>query len=794
MKQAFAEFFKSHPKELRGLVYHYLNLPKKLLLRSEVMDEFDRYCETDEGSGLRGSVVARAVRSIQEAVVNEGTIYFAVRSAIARWEYLHLEPEPMTLEYVPTERFLQVKEDLILQPEEQGQSTLEIDLRPFEKDFPKMERPRSIGKGVQFLNRHLAGRLFVRNGKGAELLFDFLRVHNYRGRQLMLNESVKDAAGLKVALRDAIKFLEGQAPDTEEAELHAELVALGFEPGWGRTAKGIEEMMNLLFDLLEAPDPAMLEAFLSRVPMIFDLVILSPHGYFGQSNVLGKPDTGGQVVYILDQVRALEHELRESIHDQGLDIEPHIMVITRLIPDADGTKCNVPLEPIHGTRNAEIVRIPFRQENGEVVQHWISRFKIWPYLERFAKEAEKEILSRQGRPGFIVGNYSDGNLVASMLAHSLGVTQCNIAHALEKTKYLYSDLYWKDHEEEHRFACQFTADLIAMNTADFIITSTYQEIAGTDHTLGQYESYSSFSLPGLYRVVSGVDPYDPKFNIVSPGADPTVFYAYNAESTAPAEIVDDVAALGHGCTREDALGELKNKEKPLLFAMSRLDYIKNMTGLVEWYGTNPELRERANLLLVGGHFNPEDSTDDEEREQIRLLHELIERHQLQGNVRWVLMQTDKIKVGEFYRYVARHGGAFVQPARFEAFGLTVIEAMTSGLPVFATRYGGPLEIIEDGISGFHIDPNNGEEAAARMLEFFERCATDADYWQAISAGAAKRVEENYTWKRYARRMLSLSRIYGFWKYMTKIEHADTRMYISMFHQLMYKRLAEQIPT
>ena len=32
---------------------------------------------------------------------------------------------------------------------------------------------------------------------GAELLFDFLRVHNYNGQQLMLNESVKDAAGMK---------------------------------------------------------------------------------------------------------------------------------------------------------------------------------------------------------------------------------------------------------------------------------------------------------------------------------------------------------------------------------------------------------------------------------------------------------------------------------------------------------------------------------------------------------------------------------------------------------------------
>jgi sucrose synthase len=29
----------------------------------------------------------------------------------------------------------------------------------------------------------------------------------------------------------------------------------------------------------------------------------------------------------------------------------------------------------------------------------------------------------------------------------------------------------------------------------------------------------AFTMPGLYRVVAGIDVYDPKFNIVSPGAD-----------------------------------------------------------------------------------------------------------------------------------------------------------------------------------------------------------------------------------------------------------------------------------
>ncbi len=53
--------------------------------------------------------------------------------------------------------------------------------------------------------------------------------------------------------------------------------------------------------------------------MIFNILIVSPHGYFGQEGVLGKPDTGGQVVYILDQVKALEKEMINSLNKAGIE-------------------------------------------------------------------------------------------------------------------------------------------------------------------------------------------------------------------------------------------------------------------------------------------------------------------------------------------------------------------------------------------------------------------------------------------------------------------------------------------
>ena len=44
---------------------------------------------------------------------------------------------------------------------------------------------------------------------------------------------------------------------------------------------------------------------------------------------------------------------------------------------------------------------------------------------------------------------------------------------------------------------------------------------------GQYESHTAFTLPGLCRVVSGINVFDPKFNIAAPGADQSVYFPYS---------------------------------------------------------------------------------------------------------------------------------------------------------------------------------------------------------------------------------------------------------------------------
>jgi sucrose synthase len=47
--------------------------------------------------------------------------------------------------------------------QENPYKVLEVDLGPFNRNFPRMQMPKSIGDGVMFLNRHLSSSMFQGN-------------------------------------------------------------------------------------------------------------------------------------------------------------------------------------------------------------------------------------------------------------------------------------------------------------------------------------------------------------------------------------------------------------------------------------------------------------------------------------------------------------------------------------------------------------------------------------------------------------------------------------------------------
>ncbi|WVZ14687.1 hypothetical protein V8G54_012253 [Vigna mungo] len=778
MKRCFARFVASGKRLMKQ--YHVMDDVEK-----SVEDKAERKKLLD---GMLGYIFSCTQEDniaygtnwncVQEAAVVPPYVAFAVRPNPGFWEYVKVNADDLQVEGIDAVEYLKYKELIFDEKWANDENSLELDFGAIDFTTPRMVLSSSIGSGLNFTTKILTSRL-SEGSQSINPLLEYLLSLNYQGENLMINDTLNTMPKLQQALKVAEAYVSALHKDTPYHKFEDRFKEWGFDKGWGNTAGRVKETMKLLSEVLESADPVKLESLFSRLPNMFNIVILSIHGYFGQADVLGLPDTGGQVVYILDQVRALEEELLHKIELQGLDVKPQILVVTRLIPDAKGTTCNQELEPVTHTKHSNILRVPFYTEKG-MLRQWDATAKILDLME--------------DKPDLIIGNYTDGNLVSSLMASKLGVTQATIAHALEMTKYEDSDAKWKVLDDKYHFSCQFSADIIAMNSADFIITSTYQEIAGSKQKPGQYETHTAFTMPGLCRAVSGINVFDPKFNIAAPGADQSVYFPSTEKDQRLTSFHPAIQELLYSKDdSEEHIGFLEDMKKPIIFSMARLDKVKNLSGLVEWYARNKRLRSLVNLVVVGGFFDPAKSKDREETEEIKKIHLLMKEYNLKGQFRWIAAQTDRYRNGELYRCIADTKGAFVQPALYEAFGLTVIEAMNCGLPTFATNQGGPAEIIVDGVSGFHISPYNGEESSDKIADFFERCNTDSEHWNRMSKAGLQRINECYTWKIYANKVLNMGSIYGFWRRLNKEQKLAKERYIHMFYNLQFRNLAKKVP-
>ncbi len=778
--------------DLRQLIGDLRATEKRYLLRNEILQTFEQTCQTLHKPPyfFHSSRVGELIHFTHEVLLEEGSVWLILRPRIARQLILRLSADLGSVDVMPPEALLDLRDRLVnrYQPD-----VLEIDMQPFYDLDLAIQDPRSIGEGLGFLHRYLASELGKDSQKWMESIYEVLRSHQFNGLSLLINERIQNAEQLQQQVKEAISLLHHRTPQSAYDTVHLDLQSLGFDPGWGDTVAHASEAFELLDRLLHNPDAGVLEALISRIPTIFRIVSISIHGWVGQDGVLGRPETAGQVAYVMDQARHLEYALSEQIRRCGLDrfgVKPHIVILTRLIPECDGTQCALPLEQIQGTENAWILRVPFRADPDSILQEWISKFEIWPYLERFANESEQAILAHlQGKPDLIIGNYTDGNLVAFLLARRLKAPHCFIAHALEKPKYLFSDLYWQDLEPEYHFSSLFTADLIGMNAADFIVTSSSQEILGTPDTTGQFESYQCFSMPQLYHVVNGIELRSPKFNVVPPGVNERAFFPYHNVQDRSHSDRDRLIDLLFFQTSEQIIGSFKEQDKRPILSFAPITAVKNLTGLVECFGRSPELQSRCNLIVLTGKNRSQDAINPEERGEIETIHHLIEQYQLDGHIRWIGMPISSQDLGEAFRVVADRQGIFVHTARFEPFGLTILESMTSGLPTFASQFGGPSEIVEDGVNGYLINPTNLEEVAEKILRFLSDCEADPDRWELISERAINRVKDRYSWTTHTAKLLALANLYWFWNEIAPHNREALFRYLELMYHFIYKTRA-----
>ncbi len=777
---------------------HVADGGSEIVLREDIRRTFRQFVKDVPASQRRElkSTLGKRIAQTEEVIFNGTGACIVLREEPGNRRAFLAGQGGDAVKLLNKRQLLGLRESIILGQPVPEYFTFGIDFTPF-RIFPdEAGETFDIGAGPVRVGGLLQQEVRQNPRETLSRCLDFLGGRRVDGQPLLFSSPPNDIPVLRERLGRALSIL-SQRPLAEAIDKSLpDLQLLGFAAGWGNTTRRALETLGLFQDLLLDPTSEGILELFNRLPLARRVLLVSVHGWFAQADVLGRPDTGGQVVYVLDQARALEHHLTNLWREAGLDVKPEILILTRLIPEAEGTTCDQRKELVRGTENTHILRVPFRNRHGEVEPRWMSRFQVWPYLDRFAHDAYHEIATEfDGHPpDQIVGNYTDGNLVASVLGREWQVPIAVIAHALEKTKYLMSDLYWQDLEHDYRFSIHFLSDILAANSADFIITSSYQEIAGTAGELGQYESYEVFTLPERYRVMSGVNVKSARFVINPPGVDPETYHSYTDQRGGDPAAEQEIEEIVFGEEPVDAgiRGQFENPDKPIIFTMARMDKIKNLTGLVQVYAKRPALREAANLLILSGVTQFEESQDIEERQQIERMYRYFDQYDLHSSVRWLPGRLGQHLVPHYYRLVARRRGVFVQPALFEAFGLTVLEAMASGLPVVATRFGGPASIIEDGVSGHLIDPNRAAEVEKAVLAVLRSSANDdEDPWEAMSHAGIRRVQEHFSWPGHARRLVSSYSLYSLWSHIFPERRAVRRSYVDALHNFLLGRLIDE---
>ena len=118
----------------------------------------------------------------------------------------------------------------------------------------------------------------------------------------------------------------------------------------------------------------------------------------------------------------------------------------------------------------------------------------------------------------------------------------------------------------------------------------------------------------------------------------------------------------------------------------------------------------ACLIIAGGY----DSRVVENVEHHKELVSLCEKLKLDQKVTFLQSFSDAQK-----RTLLKHSSCLLYTPDREHFGIVPIEAMYMKCPVIAIRSGGPLETIEDTVTGFLCTPDSEEEMASSMLKFIE---------------------------------------------------------------------------
>jgi len=443
----------------------------------------------------------------------------------------------------------------------------------------------------------------------------------------------------------------------------------------------------------------------SAEPKLY-LLLISVHGLIrGHDLELGRDaDTGGQTLYVVELARAL---------GECAEVERVDLVTRRVVDPAVSDDYARREERL--SDKVRIVRIDAGPDG------YIPKEQLWDHLDSFTDNLVEWIKAQPRVPDAVHSHYADAGYVGVRLANLAAVPLVHTGHSLGRDKrkrLLAKGLDSREIEATYNMARRIHAEEQLLANADLVITSTNNEIEA------QY---------GLYNY------YDPdSMAVIPPGTD--------LERYHPPQDAEEFNYL----SRLEPF--LRDPGKPLVLALSRPDERKNISVLLEAFGESKELREAANLLIIAGNRDDIRDLDTGARHVLTQLLLMIDAYDLYGSVA-MPKQHRGDEIPAVYRAACASGGVFVNPALTEPFGLTLLEAAASGLPLVATENGGPVDIVSNCRNGVLVDPLDPSAIGRALLELLG----DRAAWQRASRNGLEGVRRHYTWQAHARSYLDAVR-------------------------------------
>lgn len=320
---------------------------------------------------------------------------------------------------------------------------------------------------------------------------------------------------------------------------------------------------------------------------------------------------------------------------------------------------------------------------------YVRKEELFPYMGDFSRFMIR-LMERQGPSYDLVhANFWMSGIVASEIKKAFSIPFAMTFHALGKIRRIHQG------KDDGFPLCRSDWEENLAQQADLVIAECPQD---------------KQDLVDFY----GADPS--KIQIIPCGFDPEEFY--------PVDKASAKSFIGFGPSENIVL------QLGRMVPRKGVDtVIRGFAQMVRYYGIN------AKLVIVGG-----DSERVFDSPEIIRLRDLAysagigERVFFRGPVPRHLLK---------YYYSA--ADIFVSTPWYEPFGITPLEAMACGTPVIGSRVGGIKYSVEEGATGFLVNPKDASALARKMAQLFERPLLRLSFGKK----AITRVHDLFTWRKVA---------------------------------------------